>query len=261
METAAFDRFTRSLSAYRNRRLALIAVVGGALGAPLLSLDTADAKKKKPCPPCKKRKKGKCKADLPDGTACESGTCQAGQCVASPVPPPPPPPAVKCGAGVPCKVFVSSSVHTAALGGLGGADTICQNLAAAAGLSGAFKAWLSDDSSEVLTRFATSTGPYQLVNGTTIATSFADLTDGTLLAPIGMTEAGGAFGGSSDVWTGTLANGKHFGANFTYCANWNGSFFDTGPAGLATSMTSTWTQAAGPACDGSVAHLYCFQQA
>src|SRR4051794_24260786 len=55
------------------------------------------AKKKKPCPPCKTRKKGKCKVTLPDGTAGAGGTCQGGKlpcgrCRAPPPPSPSPPP-------------------------------------------------------------------------------------------------------------------------------------------------------------------------
>jgi hypothetical protein len=42
---------------------------------------------KKNCPPCKKRKHGKCKKKEPDGTACEGGTCRGGSCVQA-VPPP-----------------------------------------------------------------------------------------------------------------------------------------------------------------------------
>ncbi len=53
--------------------------------------DRVGAEKKKPCPPCKKRKKGKCKGTLPDGTGCSGGTCQGGRCVAAVVPPSPAP--------------------------------------------------------------------------------------------------------------------------------------------------------------------------
>ena len=58
------------------------------------SLEGAIAKKK--CPPCKKRKKGKCKKTLPDGTACAGGTCQGGRCGATA---PPPGPTCTCSGG------------------------------------------------------------------------------------------------------------------------------------------------------------------
>jgi hypothetical protein len=45
--------------------------------------DSGKKKKKKNCPPCKKRKNGKCKKTLPDGSACPGGTCQAGSCIYS----------------------------------------------------------------------------------------------------------------------------------------------------------------------------------
>jgi hypothetical protein len=42
--------------------------------------DAVRADAKKPCPPCKKRKAGKCKKKMPDGAACPGGTCQSGRC-------------------------------------------------------------------------------------------------------------------------------------------------------------------------------------
>jgi hypothetical protein len=73
MDDSRFDTLTRSLTTAGSRRRALTTVLGGALGlVAAASLDDAVAKKK-PCPPCKKRKKGKCKAKLPDGTACSGG--------------------------------------------------------------------------------------------------------------------------------------------------------------------------------------------
>ena len=89
MDGARFDTLARSLIAIGSRRRALTAALGGSLG--LLSLDRRDeaAARKKACPPCKKRKKGKCKKRLPDGTACAGGSCQAGSCVAATPPPSP----------------------------------------------------------------------------------------------------------------------------------------------------------------------------
>jgi len=44
----------------------------------------------------------------------------------------------------PKKVFVSSQTYVGNLGGVAGADSLCQGLATAAGLTGTFKAFLSD---------------------------------------------------------------------------------------------------------------------
>src|SRR5688572_9355878 len=101
MDAERFDSLARSFTAVPTRRRALVATLGGALGVLGLVHPDETAGKKKPCPPCKKRKQGKCKKKLPDGTGCSGGTCQNGSCVAaapllSPPPPPPPHPLVTC---------------------------------------------------------------------------------------------------------------------------------------------------------------------
>lgn len=84
MDGSAFDRFTRTLTTAGSRRRALGGMLAGTLGLLGAGAENAAAKKKKPCPPCKKRKKGKCKGTVPDGTACSGGVCQSGTCVVCP---------------------------------------------------------------------------------------------------------------------------------------------------------------------------------
>src|SRR5215216_4265304 len=79
MESNHFDALIRTVTVAGSRRTLLGTFCGGVL-ATLLH-DRTDAKKK-PCPPCKKRKKGKCKKKLPDGTPCKGGACNSGRCVA-----------------------------------------------------------------------------------------------------------------------------------------------------------------------------------
>ena len=89
MDHTRFDSLTRSLTVTGSRRRALTAALSGALGVlGLIPSDDGAAAKK--CPPCKKRKKGKCKKTLPDGTACAGGMCQGGSCVAAAAPAPAP---------------------------------------------------------------------------------------------------------------------------------------------------------------------------
>jgi hypothetical protein len=98
MHADRFDALARFLTPVGSRRAALTVVLGGALAT--LGLDTTEARKnrkKKSCPPCKKRKKGKCKKKLPDGTACAGGSCQGGRCLAAPCVPQDP--ASVCAAG------------------------------------------------------------------------------------------------------------------------------------------------------------------
>jgi hypothetical protein len=251
MDGSDFDALARSLTATGSRRQALAAVLIGALSLVRggFSVQEAEAKKKK-CPPCKKRKRGKCKGKKPDGTVCgPDQVCAGGACV---VP--------ACGAGGPCRVFLSSTLHDGNLGGLSGADAKCQGLATSAGLPGTYKAWLSDSTSSPSSRFVPSTGPYRLVNGTTIAANWTDLTDGTLLAPISVTETGGGIGPTRVPWTHTKIDGSPGGLHNVHCSNWSTNAAAVqGDVGRAVNSDSLWTDYSVFFCD-TFRHLYCFQQ-
>ena len=88
MDADRFDTLTRAVTATGSRRTLTQALAALTLGGALGSVGTADVaaktKKKKACPPCKKRKQGKCKGTKPDETACTGGTCQSGSCLAAP---------------------------------------------------------------------------------------------------------------------------------------------------------------------------------
>jgi cysteine-rich repeat protein len=79
-----------------------------------------------------------------------------------------------------CTVFVTSGVYDGALGGVSGADYLCQTLAQQQGLPGTFKAWLSDSAASAGQRLTHSAVPYVDVWGRRIADNWQDLTDGTL---------------------------------------------------------------------------------
>jgi hypothetical protein len=87
VEASRFDLLSRVVSAQPTRRgiaaAVLLLATGGLTQESALTVE-AKEKKKKPCPPCRKRKKGKCKKALPDGTQCGGAcqVCQGGQCVA-----------------------------------------------------------------------------------------------------------------------------------------------------------------------------------
>ncbi len=161
-------------------------------------------------------------------------------------------------------VFVSSSVHTGNLGGPDGADAICNNLAANAGLTGKFKAWLSNPSA----RFTHSPYPYKDVVGANVALNWSDLTDGTLGWGIWHDEQGNYVGTwtnekdmGEEVWTGTAPDGTPTGTSD--CNNWT----DANPWGTsdtALGMTIAddlrWTGPQTMEFCGAQHHIYCFEQ-
>lgn len=152
-------------------------------------------------------------------------------------------------------VFVTSTTQNAALGGIAGADAICAQEAAAAGLDGEFKAWLSTLSSTVTSRFEHADRPYVMVDGTVIADNWQDLTDGTLDATLSVDATGTVQPG--EVWTGTLANGDA--SPNDDCAGFTNGTDGRAQCGSAESTTEAWTQNITPRCPAML-RLYCFQQ-
>ena len=112
--------------------------------------------------------------------------------------------------------------------------------------------------------FAQSAAPYQLVDGTIIATDWSDLTDGELLAPVNMTETGEVVtSGVVEVWTGTSSAGLQSETSVSpdfICDGWTRlEAGKTGIVGLATQVDSTWTDGDSQPCTDE-ARLYCFSQ-
>ena len=234
----------------------------------------------------------------PDGTSCNAGSnacttgdsCQAGTCVAGPPVACPvcqacsggtcqpvatdPRCATSCGPGGtcvpscaeggPCLAFITSSRHSGNLGGLAGADAICQQAATNAGLPGTYMAWLSDATGSPSTRFMQATGPYVRVDGTTIANNWADLTDGNLAAAITVTETEDNVSGTV-VWSHTLSDGTAGSTALNvHCENWQSTDVEArGDTGFASDLFTddSWTdlQSSG-LCTISPFRLYCFQQ-
>lgn len=157
-------------------------------------------------------------------------------------------------------IFVTQEKYTGNLGGLAGADAICQTSASQAGLSGTFKAWLSDSSASAASRLIHHTTPYGLVDGTVVALNWADLTDETLLASISLTQNGNL--ADEFVWTGTHATGELVnipGINST-CNNWTSSAAgDTGTMGYTQQSDIYWSETPPAGCAFSQS-LYCVQQ-
>jgi hypothetical protein len=174
-----------------------------------------------------------------------------------------------------CMVFLSSSEYDGALGGLAGADLLCQELADEQGIPGTFKAWLSDSSTSAAQRLTHSAVPYVDVWGRRIADDWQDLTEGELQIEIRTNEKGFdyidslgcnfnpleiVFGFAGMVWTNTRLDGSASGG--PNCMDWTDNSAEKGLVGFYCLATQGWTDPkvkTETAC-GAKRSLYCFQQ-
>ena len=158
------------------------------------------------------------------------------------------------------RVFVSSSTSNGDIGGIVGADTLCQNVANTAGLGGNWKAWLSNSTTSASSRLLQSTLVYKRIDGQIVADNWNDLTDGSLQNSISVTENNQSVGGLS-VWTGTNFDGS---SNFTDCGNWTAGFASfSGVQGITVEIDQYWTETNplfGPSTCNQQHNLYCFEQ-
>jgi hypothetical protein len=102
-------------------------------------------------------------------------------------------------------MFVTSTTHTGNLGGLAGADAICQARAQAGGRAGTYKAWLSTSTVNANTRFGSASG-WVRVDGKPFANTLADLGNGKIFYPPNLDEFG-ANVGQQQVMTNTTLGG------------------------------------------------------
>ena len=149
--------------------------------------------------------------------------------------------------------FITSTTHTGNLGGLAGADAICQARASAAGLPGTYKAWLSASTASARTRLGAATG-WVRTDGKPFANGLADLTAGRILYPLVLDERGASVAGVT-AWTATTGTGN---LTSTACSDWTDgtSTAVTATIGFSDYGTSGWTQNGGGTC-ASTQHLYC----
>lgn len=117
-------------------------------------------------------------------------------------------------------VFITGETHNGNLGGLAGADAVCQNDADLEYLPGTYKAWLSDSTTSAASRLTHAIGPYLLAgrgaSGVKVADNWTDLTDGTLDNAINEDQNPGQDTKRHFVWTGTNADGS---STFANCEN------------------------------------------
>jgi hypothetical protein len=125
------------------------------------------------------------------------------------------PASVSVSFGPPNIAFVTSTrVAPGTLGGVAGADALCQQRAAAGGLSGTYRAWLQTDAASAASRFASSRG-WVRPDGRAVADSAESLGNSNIFYPITLDESG-APGTSIQIATGVFYPGTGPGT----CNDW-----------------------------------------
>jgi len=168
------------------------------------------------------------------------------------------------------RVFITSKTYTSNFGGLSVADKACNDAATSAGLGGNWAAWLSTKATSAASRLEHATVPYQLLDGTVIATNWTALTFGTLSTAINMNEYEKAvpmvYYTSGFAWTGTNSDGT---TNTAYtdstCSDW--AFVSTGDdsqhvgaCGIDNQTNYNWTAYASYCEMAATLSFYCIEQ-
>lgn len=162
-------------------------------------------------------------------------------------------------------VFLLGEDITGNLGGVTGADALCQADADAnPPLFGGrtFKAWLSDDAQAAPDRFVHhGSGPYihPSDRATNVANDFGDFVEGSLRSGFNKGPAGQTIGGVT-AFTGTTSTGAK--AQFN-CSNWtsSASLGVNGWIGSPDNVDGKWTDLGYAACNASVGptRIYCIE--
>jgi len=162
---------------------------------------------------------------------------------------------------------VTSETFTGNLGGRDGADASCNRLAKAANLEGTFRAYLSTDSEDAITRISGARG-WVRTDGLAVADTADDIKASKMFRPIRFDETGKAVT-TFEVWTATN-NGIKFTtppASYGTCAGWTTetptvpNMPDVHPAALVGDAGHSGTVMSfvrAFACT-TRARLYCFQ--
>lgn len=163
------------------------------------------------------------------------------------------------------RVFITSVPLAANLQGLDAASYYCNLLAGSGQLPGTYKAWLSTPNSWPGQVF-TQGGAYVRTDDVLVAKNWEDLIDGSLQAPIDVTEFGvpvvgsAACGVEAIVWTSTTPGGLWAGA--PDCNGWTAADVSAnGQVGDAHAIDGTWSLVGG--CQVSCAAplpVYCIEQ-
>ncbi len=159
-----------------------------------------------------------------------------------------------CGA---CVFLTAGEYQGMSIGGLTQADAFC-NTSASGHLPGTYMAWLSSPDGSPSTRFVRSDVAYVRPDGVRVADDWDDLVDGSLLAPIAVTQSGDPPHDNRNAWTGTASDGTAIAGKT--CGNWDTRMIQGGGYGDDAATDGEWTAASSQNCHDWYWRLYCFQQ-
>ena len=159
-------------------------------------------------------------------------------------------------------IFTTSGLYTGNLGGLSGADAICQSTAQAANLGGTYRAYLSSMQANTPinapSRMGSASG-WVRVDGVPVMNSITQFAVGQVFNAPRLTESGLDVNQTQFpyAWTGTNAGGTYDSAcsQLQAFVPWGGPF-GLAMGGIATSTSSTVVAGGTPDCS-SMLRLYC----
>ena len=153
--------------------------------------------------------------------------------------------------------FVSSVAYKGGeIGGLTQADSLCQQRANVAGLSGTYRAWLSDLSNNAVDRLMPARG-WVRTDGKFLVDQLDDLSNHRFYHTLSLDEFGQPLPEFSYVWTGT-SNGTASGQGQDMCGGWTESLSNrSAVVGDLETGSKWWSSRYLGNCDDPY-HLYCF---
>ncbi len=155
-------------------------------------------------------------------------------------------------------VFVTSQAYSGQLGGLSGADALCQAHADDAGLPGRFVAWLAVTDAGIHPRFDGGRG-WARPDGCPFGDTLESVTlSPRIYYPLALDEHGQAVS-HVDAWTGAHRSGNPTATPGQTCADWTSGEADAGAArtGVVASSGDDWNDNLNRPCTLRLP-LYCF---
>ena len=152
----------------------------------------------------------------------------------------------------PNRVFVTSTTVDGSFGGIAAADAMCSSRAAAAGLSGTFIAYLSDSTTNALTRIGASRG-WVRRDGAPFADDPTAFSTGKVVFPPRLDELGNDIG-NVNIYTGT----SYGVTSTTLCTDWTDNAAGSMGGIAQTQYASSSVYAASRACS-TQGHILCVE--